>query len=140
MNICKNSSVQGDCAQTTCDGDAITCAILQKQRQQYCEDHDEKNPQVILGKQLLNGEDPMKSQYPTLDNAQTVDLSQNHLDTGGWGLGGSCFQDKTFSVAGASVTIPLSQSCQYLIAFRYAIMLLAGIASWRMVSGSILRN
>ncbi|HTD06238.1 hypothetical protein [Undibacterium sp.] len=140
MNVCHNSSVQGDCGQTTCDGDAITCAILQKQRQQYCEDHDEKNPQVILGRQLLAGEDPMKNSYPSIDNAQTVDLSQNRLDSNGWGMGGSCFIDKTFSVMGFSIIIPFSQTCPYLIALRYAIMLLASIASYRTVSGSILRS
>ncbi len=94
----------------------------------------------MLGKQLLSSGDPMLSKYPTPDNGQSVDLAQNHLDTSGWGMGGACFSDKQISVMGKSITIPLSQTCQYLIAFRYAIMLLASIASYRMVSGSILRN
>ncbi|MFZ6648898.1 virulence factor TspB C-terminal domain-related protein [Undibacterium sp. TJN25] len=113
---------------------------MQQQRKQYCEDHDDKNPQVVLGKQLLSGDDPMKSTLPTIDNAQKVDLGQGNLDSSGWGMSGSCLQDKTINAMGQTVILPLSKLCDVLLAFRAAIMLLASMASYRMVSGAVLRS
>lgn len=81
----------------------------------------------------------MKDSLPTKDNAQEVDLN-SQIDTGGWGGGGSCVSDKSFSVMGKVIVIPVSKVCDYLIYLRFAIMLIAGIVSFKMVSGSILRN
>nr|WP_263398768.1 virulence factor TspB C-terminal domain-related protein [Undibacterium oligocarboniphilum] len=140
LNICKNSSVQGRCAQTSCDGDAITCAILRTQQQRDCEDHDDNDPQVKLGKQLLSGDDPLKDSLPNAENAQVVDLSGNIVNADGWGGGGQCFTDKTFSVSGRSFVLPLSSVCDYLLALRFAVMLMAALTSYKMVSGTILRD
>jgi hypothetical protein len=124
----------------SCDGDAITCAILKTQQMRDCQDHDENDPQVKYGKQLLSGDDPMRDRLPTIDNAREVDLSNIKLDAAGWGGGGSCIQDRQFSVMGKTIVIPLSKLCEYLVILRYAIMLIASIVSFRMVSGSILKE
>nr|WP_304941556.1 virulence factor TspB C-terminal domain-related protein [Undibacterium sp. FT79W] len=81
----------------------------------------------------------MKDTLPSKDKAQEVDLRKD-IDTSGWGGGGSCFSDKSFELMGKTIVIPLSDLCQYLIYLRYAIMLIAGIVSYKMVSGSILRS
>ncbi len=105
-----------------------------------CQDHDDNDPQVKYGKRLLNGDDPLRDRLPTVDNAREVDLSNIKVDASGWGGGGSCLQDRQFSVMGKTVVIPLSKLCEYLIILRYAIMLIASIVSFRMVSGSILKE
>ena len=140
LNICNNSTVSGSCAATACTGDAITCQILKTQQLRDCQDHDDTDPNVILGKQLLAGQDPKASTLPTLDNASTVDLSGTQLDSSGWGGGGQCFQDKQFSAMGQTITIPLSKLCDYLIVFRALIMLIAALSSFKMVSGVILNS
>ena len=81
----------------------------------------------------------MKDMLPSKDKAQEVDLRRD-IDTSGWGGGGSCFSDKTISVMGKTVVIPVSRVCDYLIYLRFAIMLIAAIVSYKMVSGSILRS
>lgn len=132
--------MQGRCGQTSCDGDAITCAILRTQQQRDCEDHDDNDEQVKMGKQLLSGADPLKSTLPTIDNAQVIDLSGNNISADGWGGGGQCFTDKTFSVGGKTIILPLSKVCDYLLALRFAIMIIAALTSYKMVAGTILRD
>lgn len=139
LNICRNSTVSGDCENTTCEGDAITCALLRQQRKEYCENTKE-NPQTTLGNQLLAGNDPLKSTLPTAANATGVNLGQGALDTSGFMGGGSCFADKSFSVMGQTFVIPFSAVCNILLALRFAIMIIASLVSFRMVSGVIFRE
>jgi hypothetical protein len=86
---------------------------------------------------LLSGADPLT--LPTVANAQEVDVSQV-VRADGWGGGGSCFKDKTINLLGHSIVLPISRICEYLIYLRYAIMLMASLVSFRMLSGSILRS
>jgi hypothetical protein len=137
LNVCKNSTVSLSCGQTNCEGDAITCAILRTQQLRDCEEHDASNAQFQLGSALLSGRDPMS--LPTVGNAQEVDVSQV-VRADGWGGGGQCFKDKTINLLGHSIVLPISRICEYLIYLRYAIMLMASLVSFRMLSGSILRG
>jgi len=137
LNICKNSSVSGTCESTTCNGDAITCEALKLQRGNDCE-LKKDTPEKTLGKQINDKNDPLKNSLPTIENAKQVDLSSLNLNANGWGLGGGCIQDKSISVMGKQVTIPLSSLCEYLLALRYAIMLIAAILSFKIVSGAVL--
>jgi len=139
LNVCKNSSVAGDCSATSCVGDAITCQLLRVQRAVYC-DANREDDTSRLGKGLMNGNDPLGSTLPTAKNGDTLDMSGNSIDTSGFLGGGTGLQDKTFTVHGASVTIPLAQMNTYLLALRYAIMLIAMLVSFRMVSGVIFRE
>lgn len=139
LTICQKSSVSGDCAQTTCEGDAITCAILQKQRQEYCEATTD-TPASILGAQLIAGNDPAGNSLPNPSNGLTQDFSGNSVDTTGWLGGGAGLSDVHLTVRGQAINIPLSNLNQYLLALRAAIMVLALLASFRMVSGVIFRE
>jgi hypothetical protein len=142
LNVCNNSNISGGCNagidSTSCQGDAIQCAILQAERQRYCEDHKD-TPQIDLGVQILNGADPLQTTLPTVENGSTVDLSSTSLDSTGWGVSSSCIADVTLTILGHQSVLPFSQICPYLLVLRFAIMLLASLASFRMVSGTILR-
>lgn len=137
LNICKNSTVAGACETTTCEGDAITCAVLKLQRATDCEVKKD-TAEKTLGKQLNDKNDPLKSSLPSIDNARQVDLGALNINSNGWGLGGACIQNKSITVMGKTVIIPLSELCEYLLALRYGIMLIAGILSFKIVSGAVL--
>lgn len=141
LNVCKNSSVAGACAETSCEGDAIQCAILRQDRQVYCE-NTKTNDLADLGKLLGSGADPLASTLPSASKATDVDLgaAAAGLDQSGWLGGGQCMPDRTVSVAGRSLTIPFSKACDGLTAFRLAVMLMALMFSYRMISGTILRE
>lgn len=140
LTICKNSSVSGDCESLTIDGDAIQGAILRQQKKEYC-DNLAQSAIKDLGLALIANADPMQTQFPTIDNATIVDLSNiGNLDSSGFLSGGSCFSDKSFAVAGITVKLPISILCDYLIPLRLAVMLLALMASYKMISGTVLRD
>ncbi|RZI42473.1 hypothetical protein EGT07_14815 [Herbaspirillum sp. HC18] len=98
------------------------------------------DPLTRLGSSVVAGNDPDFDKLPSLSNGQTVDLSSKSLDSSGWLGGGSCFADKRISVLNQSILIPLSQVCDYLIGLRYALMVVAALVSFRIVSGTILRE
>lgn len=144
LNICHNSSVSGTCGEITCSGDAITCAIARETAAKRCEDKAasdaiKDSPEYKLGKDVMGGADPMSGILPNKDNAMQLNLP-TALDTSGFLGGGSCFADKTFSVQGHQFTLPFSAACAYLVAFRYALMIAAMLISFRMLSGTILRE
>ena len=91
-----------------------------------------------LGDGILSGNDPMQPQIDSLKTGSVVSMS--NLDQSGWLGGGSCFQDKTFSILGQSVTIQFSQACNALIALRYAVMIIAALVSFRILSGAVIRE
>lgn len=130
----------GMCAETSCDGDAIQCAILRTQQKRDCEDHDDKHPQYVLGKNILDGVDPMKSVLPSVDKASEIDVARDIRADGFGGGASSCATDKEVSILGQSIAIPLSKVCDYLLPLRFAIMLIASIVSFKMLSGVILRD
>jgi len=140
LNVCKNSEVMaGSCSDgndsTSCTGDAIQCAILREQKRQYCELQKE-NDSATLGNQTIAGNDPKKGDLPTKDNA--AQISMQSLDQSGFLGGGSCFQDKTFTVQGITVTMPFSKVCPYLEWLRYVVMVIAALVSLKIVSKPVL--
>lgn len=143
LNICKNSQISGTCEAVSCDGDAIQCAIARDVQMAKCKaEKDEQaqkdSSQYSLGNAVMAGNDPMASKLPTKENAQVVNVGG--LSATGFAGGGSCFSDKTFTLLGRSFTIPFSSTCQYLIALRYVVMLIALLASFRMLSGAVIRE
>lgn len=91
-----------------------------------------------LGEQLLAGNDPDKDKLPSIANGEKVDLPT--FDKSGWLGGGQCFADKVVSVMGSNITIPFSQTCQYLVILRYALMVVALLISFKVLSGAIIRD
>jgi hypothetical protein len=137
LNICRNSSVSGACENVSCDGDAIQCAMYRQMQKEYCENR-QVDAAKTLGDQIMTGADPQASTLPTKANGST--LAMGSIDQSGFLGGGACFSDKTISFRGQSITIPFSSACQYLIVFRYVIMIIAALVCFRMLSGVIFRS
>lgn len=140
--VCKPSSVSGSCAAVTCSGDAIQCATLRAAATIQCKqqaDSDEvKNSSLAsLGTNASNGVDPLSSTFPKISNATLVQAPSS-LDQASWIGAGSCFKDKTFVIAGHSVVIPFSKTCDYLLALRYALMAVAALVSFKIISRAVL--
>jgi hypothetical protein len=104
-------------------------------KKEYCE-NTAASPMRTLGEQMLANNDPLKNTFPTKENARVVNVPA--LNQNGFIGGGACFSDFQFSVSGQSFVIPFSRLCDYLIALRGLVMLLAALASWKLVSKSIL--
>lgn len=89
---CKKNSASGGAtcdAPPTCDGDAISCAILQQQWTTRCElqKHDDSTD---LGSKLGNGQDPLAGKLPTPDGAEKVDLSSKLSNVDDMGIAAQC--------------------------------------------------
>lgn len=141
LNICRNSSIAGQCGQITCMGDAIQCATLREAatiqcRQKEAEDALKASPLHALGQGASNGNDPEKGSLPSPSNGQTVDISALNAD--GWLGGGAAFEDVSFTVQGHTITVPLSSATSLLVGLRYALMVAAALVSFRILSGAIL--
>jgi len=144
LNVCRNSTVNGTCGEVTSNGDAIACATLRAAAASECrskalEDDLKKSELTTLGNAAIGGNDPMKSQFPTAQNGQVVQ-GPSSLDSSGWLGGGSCFADKSVALLGRVIVLPFSQVCQYLIGLRYALMVVAAIFSFKILSGAILNR
>jgi hypothetical protein len=142
LAVCRDSSVSGSCEQTACTGDAIQCATLQAARAMECkarQDEADVKASALhqLGQAAATGNDP-NSGLPTPGNGEVIQVGQ--LKAEGWLGGGSPLKDTTFTVQGKSITIPFSKASEYLLALRYALMVVASLISFRMLSGVILRD
>jgi len=141
LSICRESSVSGSCEATSCVGDAIQCATLRETAKMQCREQKDRDDadasgMLALGRDAGSGNDPQKGILPSPDKASVIDLPTS-LDTSGWLGGGACFADKTIAVMGKSIVIPFSKVCNILLAFRYAIMFVAAIISFKTISGAI---
>lgn len=141
LTICRNSSVSGTCGAIACNGDAVQCATLRAAALMQCQQAKDitdaaASPLNSLGSAASGGNDPSKGTFPSAANATVVQAGS--LSADGWLGGGACFADKTFVVQGRSFVVPLSKTCDYLLALRYGLMALAGLVSFRMLSGAIL--
>lgn len=140
LNMCRNSSVAGQCGQISCNGDAIQCATLREAatiqcRQKEAEDAIKASSQYTLGNAAANGNDPEKDSLPSPGNGQTVDISA--LSADGWLGGGSAFDDVSFTLQGHTITVPLDKVSSFLLALRYALMVAASLVSFRILSGAV---
>jgi len=143
LTICKNSSVAGKCGEISCTGDAIQCATLRAAAAMQCKqqaDHDELVASDVFksGSAVLAGNDPMSDKLPTPGNGTVVDIPTLNAD--GWLGAGSAFENVSFTVQGRSVVIPLAEYTKHLVIFRYALMVVASLVSFRILSGAILRE
>jgi hypothetical protein len=142
LTICRNSTVVGTCGEISCNGDAIQCATLRAAAAMECKartetDEIKASPGHALGSAMMAGNDPLKSTFPTVASA-TVVQAPSALDNSGWLGGGSCFADKTVVVMGKSIVLPFSKSCDALIGLRLALMVVAGLVSFKIISGAVL--
>lgn len=144
LNICRNSSISGSCSAVACSGDAITCEIARQASVRNCEEKAKEDAlkasaQYALGNAAMSGADPLASSLPDPSKPTEI-IAPSSISSGGFLGGGSCFPDTTFAIQGMSVTVPWSSACQYLIGLRAALMAVALMLAFRMVSGTILRE
>jgi hypothetical protein len=144
LNVCSNSQVSGgDCSgavsTTACTGDAIQCAMLRQMRDENCSNL-QPSPLKDLGNNLLAGTDPMQAQIDANKKGDTVDLSSQALDSSGFLGGGSCFADRTISVAGRAVPVPFTGGCTAIQGLRYAVLACALVAAYLLVSKSVIQG
>lgn len=144
LTVCKNSQVLGSCGEITCEGDAIQCATLRAAAAMQCRQADDKkvleeSSAYGLGKQVASGTDPMGSDLPGPGKAALVTMPSS-LDSSGWLGGGALPADKSFTLQGRTVVIPFAKWLAYLVVLRYALMVVALLVSFKILSGAIIRE
>lgn len=144
LAVCRDSTVSGTCGEISCTGDAVQCATLRAAAAMECKQRKEEDALKdsslhSLGQAAAGGVDPQGDTLPAVKNAAVVQvpsMSGSH----GWLGAGAVFKDVSFTVQGHTVSVPLSKWTSYLEAFRYALMVVASLVSFRLLSGSILRD
>lgn len=144
LTVCKNSSVSGSCGTIACQGDAIQCATLQQAAALRCKaDEDDKaikaSGAFSLGQAAMSGADPLASSIPKPGNATNINTATS-LNTSGWLGGGQCFPNKSFTFWGQTMTISFAEACSYLVGFRYALMIVASLVSFKILRGTFLQE
>ncbi|MBB3212684.1 hypothetical protein FHW67_001967 [Herbaspirillum sp. Sphag1AN] len=142
LTLCKESKITANCISFSCEGDAILCAMTRLQYENACRTQEdrtslEKAPYTSLGDQLLAGRDPLQDRLPTPQNGKTISLGK--LDNSGFLGSAQCLQDKNLVVAGQTIVIPLSGSCQYFLILRLVIMATASLVAMRIITGAVRR-
>lgn len=145
LNICRNSSIAGQCGQITCMGDAIQCATLRAAAAMQCAQEKDveavkQMPAKALGDQMLAGADPMKGEIDAAIKGREVDLGAASLDQSGFLGGGSCLADRSFVVMGKTVTMSFSSVCERIQPLRAAVMACAFIVAYLLVARSVLNS
>lgn len=143
LTICKNSQVLGKCGEISCTGDAIQCATLRAAAAMECRQAADvkeltDSDAFKLGTAAAAGNDPQKGSFPSAANAALVSMPA--MSTAGWLSGGALPADKSFTVQGKTIVVPLSKALAYLIVLRYALMVVALLVSFRILSGAIIRE
>lgn len=110
-SLCKQSSFGGSCAATTCEGDAVACAIAADQYRRNCQwfDDPETTPLKQAGDAAMTGQ-LLPDGHPLKDAAtMPMDFGSriDQMDR----LGGGCPQDVTFTLSGTTVVMPFSKAC-----------------------------
>lgn len=107
----KGSSFGGSCsAGFKCEGDAIQCAIAQEQHRRDCKLFDDSSAES----DLYNANKAKTGNQTTeLPGNETISLA-GRIDTSDALGGGGCFGDLSVTVWNTSVSLPLSNLCQYL--------------------------
>lgn len=138
LTICRNSQVTGSCALITCDGDAIQCATLRAAATMQCAQQKDQDalaasPLTAAGQAGVAGTDRAGLPSPTASTSMTVQAP----DQSGWLSGGAFFADKTVTFRGQTIVLPFSKAADYVVAMRYALMVVAAFVSFRILAGAI---
>jgi hypothetical protein len=110
-SLCKKSSFGGTCGTTTCEGDAIQCAIAADQYRRHCQWFDDSAAAQLadVGNAAITGQARPDGHPANAPDAQSVAFSSSIDMTDR--LGGGCPSDVAVNVAGRSVAIPFSSMC-----------------------------
>lgn len=141
LAMCKNSTVGGKCAETSCTGDAIQCATLRAAAILQCKA--EKDEADLKGSSLNSkGQSAMEGKdmegLPGPKNGLVVKV--DNMKAEGWLGNGAAFEDITVSLRGQEILVPLAKWSQYLLPFRYMLMIIASLISYRILAGAVLKE
>ncbi|KPC23595.1 Uncharacterized protein ABJ99_5162 [Pseudomonas syringae pv. cilantro] len=119
-----------------CDGDPYLCSILRQEFINSCAeralptDKEKAEFQALLAKQKTE----LDANQKTLDDKVSSLVGQFQSVSSSGSTGGRCFEDKTFAVMGHSFSLPFSQVCSILEWFRYAVLAVAYLISFRLLT------
>lgn len=141
LAVCRNSTVSGKCGETTCTGDAIQCATLRATAALQCKvEKDEEalkgSPLAAIGQAAIDGKD--LDGLPNPKKAQVINVGTMKAE--GWLGNGAAFEDVSVSLRGQEILIPLSKWSSYLLPFRYMLMIIASLISYRVLAGAVLKE
>lgn len=124
-SVCKVGKWSGDCdAPPACDGDAITCAIAAQTLKTACA----LSPKDDGERKAFDDAKLTPAQVQEMVSGGAVNIGPASFATGNL-LSGSCIQDRTVSVLGKSVSIPLSGVCPYLEMLGNALLAFSFVAA-----------
>lgn len=112
-----------------CDGDAIQCAIALEQHRRNCELFSPNDGSDTYASAMA-GEDPGQV---ALDPANREEVALDSIIDDSSFLGGTCIEDRDFSVMGQTITIPLSSLCPYLDYMGMIVLAFAMLAAMRIL-------
>lgn len=144
LTICRNSSVAGTCGQITCQGDAIQCATLRAAAAMQCQQQADIEslktaPTKALGDAILGGAESEKTMLGDLVKGTQVDMSKPNIDDSAF-LAASCFANRSINVLGHSVEMDFTRVCNDIQPLRAAIMAVAFLVAYLIVSRSVLQS
>ena len=100
----------GSCGGFSCEGDAIQCAIAKEQHIKNCKLFDDKSEESDLYNAMKG---KTGNQTGDLPGNEVISIT-GRIDTSDALGGGGCFGDLNVTVWNTSVSLPLSNLCQYL--------------------------
>lgn len=129
------SKFGGSCAAGfTCEGDAIQCAIAREQHVRACKLFDDKSPESELyAAEVAKG--TQRNVTGDLPGNETIDVASK-LNTGNLLGTAQCPGDLNVTVWRTEVALPFSRLCQPLDYMGWILVAVAGIAGFRIVSGT----
>lgn len=141
LAMCKNSTVGGKCGETSCTGDAIQCATLRAAAILQCKAEKDEldlkaSPLAAKGQSAMDGSD--MEGLPGPKNGLVVNVAS--MKSEGWLGNGAAFEDVSVNLRGQEILIPLSKWSSYLLPFRYMLMIIASLISYRILAGAVLKE
>lgn len=140
--FCQDNPASSVCVQSTlsaspcsapdvCTGDAIQCAIEAQAKRTACAlspDPDGSDADYKAAKAK-----PLGSVTGNLENNSTVSIGPGNFDQSDALGGGSCIADRTVSVMGHGLVIPLSRVCVHLALLGNALLMFSFLLAGRIV-------
>lgn len=132
LSICKTSAFGGACAATTCEGDAVQCAIAREQAARNCQLFDTTTKLSDLGTASANGVAQPAGHPGATPNIVPVQLSSLISSVPLFGSSGGCPSDV---MVGGRWLLPFSRMCSQLamigVALKGLSLLVAAFITFR---------
>lgn len=147
-NICtdaKKSTFAAGCPSSPCTGDAIQCAIAQRQQKTECEaqaqqDVVKSKSSFTTGEKLLNGQydnDVQGFLNKDSNNSRTVSMPSSLSEDGQASYSSEGFKDVSVSVLGRTLSLPISKTNEYFNYFGFILLGLAYLSAYKIVTSGV---